>query len=218
MFRDLSNYDVFNSWLLEDADYTEGIELPVLKGTDQVPDRLGLYSTAFSTGTNALDFWPCPYEHDKKFVRIWRNPKRYIPILLRYPGVISPDFSMYRNMPAAMQQWACFKGRAIAHRIEHDGGIVVPNVRWADERSFEYCFEGLPKHSTLAVGSHGCIKMREDRRWFMLGLEQLVVRLEPRTLVVYGAAPEDVFSCVRSAGVRIVQFESKFSSSHKAGD
>lgn len=94
----------------------------------------------------------------------------------------------------------------------------MPNVRWADERSFEYCFEGLPKNSTLAVGSHGCIKMREDRRWFMLGLEQLVVRLEPRTLVVYGAAPEDVFSRVMNAGVRIVQFESKFASTHKAGD
>ncbi len=218
MFHDLSNYDVFNSYLLEGAEYTSGIELPILKGTDEVPNDVQLYSAAFCSRTGCLDSWPCPYEHDKKFIRIWHNPKRYIPILLRYPGIISPDFSMYRNMPAEMQQWSCFMGRAIAHRVEFDGGTVIPNVRWADERSFSYCFDGLPERSTLAVGTHGCVKTKEDRYWFARGLKELEARLEPETLVVYGAAPADLFECVDRAGTRIMRFDSVFALTHKRGE
>lgn len=218
MFRDLSNYDVFNSWLLEGANYTGGIELPILRGTDEVPGAVQLYSVAFSSKSERLDSWPCSYEHDKKFVRVWRNPKRYIPILLRYPGIISPDFSMYRKMPAEMQQWSCFMGRAVAHRVEFDGGTVLPNVRWADERSFAYCFDGLPERSTLAVGTHGCIKTAEDRYWFAQGLQELERRLKPKTLVVYGAAPEELFECVIRAGTRIVQFDSVFALTHERGE
>lgn len=39
---------------------------------------------------------------DFKFNRIWNNPKRYLEFLKNFKGIISPDFSLYRNMPLSM--------------------------------------------------------------------------------------------------------------------
>ena len=54
-----------------------------------------------------------------------------------------------------------------------DNGIeVIPNVRWNDERTYEFCFDGIEKNKTVAVGTHGCIKRKEDKTFFKIGLAQ----------------------------------------------
>lgn len=207
--------DVFNSFLLKNADYTSDYELPILRGTTEIPGKLVLFSEAIKQGGDSSNAWTCFYEFDEKFQRIWLNPNKYLRKLLQRPGTLSPDFSMYRNMPHPIQLESCFKNRAIAHWLEEQGLPVIPNVRWADERSFRYCFDGIPPHTTIAVGSHGCLRYKEDRFWFRFGLEELVSRLSPSTLVVYGAAPVDIFEPALEQGIPIVTFESKFSQTHR---
>ena len=46
---------------------------------------------------------------------IWNQPYKYLKILKRFKGVISPDFSLYRKMPLCMQKWSTYQGRALAH-------------------------------------------------------------------------------------------------------
>ncbi len=215
MFGDLSKYDVFNTCLLHGAQYAGDLEMPVLQGTDQVPNKLVPFSKAMARSFTDRDCWVCFYEHDIKFVRLWRHPEKYIDRLLEFRGIVSPDFSMYRNMPAVMQYWSCFMGRAIAHRCEADGGVVLPNVRLSDTRSFKYCLDGLPQGSGIAVGTHGCIKRGDDRRMMALCVAEIVERLTPKFIVVYGSAPDDVFESALEAGIGIVAFESQFSQTHK---
>lgn len=40
---------------------------------------------------------------DYQFQRVWNQPDRYIPLLRKFGAVCAPDFSMYTDMPLAMQ-------------------------------------------------------------------------------------------------------------------
>lgn len=166
---------------------------------------------------NTADFnqWVMFYEHDVKFERLWNNPKQYLPKLKEFKGIISPDFSLYRNMPLVMQEWNTYRSRALAHWLQENGIEMIPNVRFNDERTYEFCFDGIEKNKTVAVGTHGCMKRIEDKELFILGLEEMVKRLSPKTIIVYGAAPEDIFRQYAACGIKIIPFESEFSKSRK---
>ena len=90
--------------------------------------------------------------------------------------------------------------RAIGHWLQTNGITVIPNIRFADERSFAFCCDGISKGSTIAVGSHGCIKGRVDRMYFKQGMEYIVHKLEPHRIIVYGKAPDDIFGTYQNAG------------------
>ena len=208
-------YDVFRSFLVEDADYEGDIELPKIKTSNLIPKKLVPFSKAMSKTWKDFDCWVMFYEHDVKFERLWNNPKRYLEKLKRFKGVISPDFSLYRNMPLVMQQWNTYRSRALAVWFQNNGIEVIPNVRFNDERTYDFCFDGIEKFKTIAVGTHGCIKSRVDKDYFKKGLAELVKRLSPKTIIVYGATPNDIFKVYKDAGIEIISFESEFSKSRK---
>lgn len=210
-----NNYDVFHSFLVEKADYDGYFELPKIRTSSQLPDRVITFSKAMARTWNDFDCWVMFYEHDVNFERLWHNPKQYLAKLKKFKGIISPDFSLYRNMPLCMQMWNTYRGRAIAVWLQNNGVEIIPNVRFNDERTYEFCFDGIEKFKTVAVGTHGCIKNRIDKDYFKDGLAEMVRRLSPRTIIVYGAAPDDIFKKYRDASINIMPFESEFSKSRK---
>lgn len=215
MFNDLSKYDVFNTYLLHDAEYAGELEMPILHGVDAVPKELIPFSKAIARKFTRRNCWVCFYEHDIKFIRFWRHPEKYMERLLEFEGIISPDFSMYRNMPTIMQFWSCFKSRALAHRYEADGGNLIPNIRLSDRRSHKPCLAGLPKNKTIAIGTHGCLKNLDDRKHTKENLEITLETLTPIRLLIYGAAPDDIFTPEIRHSVEVVTYQSLFSATHQ---
>ena len=210
-----SNYDVFHSFLVKEADYEGYIELPKIKTSNLIHKKLVPFSKAMSKSWNDFDCWVMFYEHDVKFERLWNNPKRYMEKLKKFKGVISPDFSLYRNMPLVMQQWNTYRSRALAVWLQKNGIEVIPNVRFNDERTYDFCFDGIEKFKTVSVGTHGCIKNKVDKDYFKKGLAELVKRLSPKIIIVYGATPDDIFKVYKDSGIEIIPFESEFSKSRK---
>lgn len=149
------------------------------------------------------------------FERLWNQPNKYLSILKKYAGVISPDFSVYRDMPLVMQHWNIYRSRAIGHWLQDNGLPVIANVRWSDDRTYELCCTGVPVNSSIAIGSHGCIKLLQERKHFIQGLDYVVNRLSPKTIIVYGTAPDAIFSKYTEAGVEILQFDSAYMIAHK---
>lgn len=43
----------------------------------------------------------------------------------------------------------------------------------------------------------------------------MVKQLQPHTIIVYGAAPDYIFSKYREMGITIIQFDSEFADTHK---
>lgn len=180
--------------------------MPVIQGTDQVPDRLVRFTDSRSRRRDDPDAWVVPYEHDTKLERVWNNAFEYMAGLLGHPGIVSWDFSMYRNMPFALQQWNCFRGRLLGSLYERLGGTCISNVRPTDARSLVYAFDGLPTEITIAMGSVGNLAHADDRCVFKMYVHEAMRRLRPVNIIVYGDAPENIFREALDAGVNVVAF------------
>ena len=205
--------DVFHSFLVKDAVYDGRIEIPVLQPVDLIPNRLISFSKAMST--KDYDQWVHFYEDDCCFERVWNRPNLYLPKLKKFRGVITPDYSLYRDMPLVMQMWNTYRGKALGHWWQMQGLSVIPNIRTADERSFSFSCNGVPRGSTICIGTHGCLKNRADRELFKKGMTFIVNELAPSQIVMYGAVPNDILGICAARNVPVISFQSEFALTRK---
>lgn len=205
--------DVFKSFLVENASYDGDVEIPVLNGTFDTPDELILFSKF--KNTNGNNKWICFYEDDSKIERFWNTPKKYLDMMRKAKGVILPDFSVFRDMPLAQQNWNIYRSRALGTWLESQDIEIIPNIRWADNRTHETCCLGVKESSTIAIGTHGVIKKNEERYYFINGLDYVVKRLKPKNIVIYGAAPKNIFEKYKLLGINICQFDSEINRYHQ---
>ena len=136
-------------------------------------------------------------------------------MLKQFGGIITPDCSLALGQSDCLQQTNTYFHCAVGFYLQENGIAVIPNVRFNDVRTYEFCYDGMEKDKTVAVGTHGCIKRTEDKKLFKSGLEEMVKCLSPKTIIVYGAAPDDIFGQYAKRGIDIIPFESEFSKSRK---
>ncbi len=205
--------DVFNAFLVENAQFEGYLDIPVILYGNYKPKKLIAFSKAMRT--TEYDAWIHFYEDDVSFERIWTNPKKYLELFRRFEGVICPDFSLYRDMPLIMHLWNIYRSHAIGSWLQNNEIKIIANIRFSDSRTYTACCTGVYCNGTISVGSHGCLKCKEDRKELAEGLEYIVKVLKPRTIVVYGAAPDAIFQKYKEMGIEILQFESDFSRSRR---
>ena len=123
---------------------------------------------------------------DYRFERCWRKPDSQIEELKKYDGVLSPDFSMYTNYPQAMQIWQVYRNRWCACYWQSLGIKVIPTISWSDEESFKYCFLGVQKGATVAIGTVGVLNDEYAKTLFMQGFKEMLKQLEPKEILIYG--------------------------------
>ena len=128
---------------------------------------------------------------DYKFMNAWREPEKYLSRLKRFKAVVSPDFSVYTDFPRALQILACYRRAWCGAYWQSQGIDVIPDVRWGDHGSYDYCFDGMPKGGTVAVSTVG---IRNDTDWnnkekslFKDGFDEMMKRLKPKTIIFYGS-------------------------------
>jgi len=143
---------------------------------------------------------------DYQFERVWNNPDRYIPILQQYEYVLTPDFSIYTDFPKALQIYNHYRKHWTGAYMQMNGINVIPTIAWSTPDSYEWCFDGEPTNSTVAVSSVGTQKDKQSKELFMMGYKEMVRRLEPESIIFYGSVPEE---CKENI-VRIKAFQEKF--------
>ncbi|MDR1840853.1 MAG: DUF4417 domain-containing protein [Holophagales bacterium] len=206
--------DVFDAEMVRGARYDGRYEFSVLEKSEHIPQNLVSFDKRNRAGgSNWLHF----YIHDYKFDGLWHNYKRNLDCFRKVAGVITPDFSLYRDMPLALQIESVYRNRAIGYWLQSNGIRIVPNIRWADERTYEFAFDGVSCGGTVAVGSHGCIKSNADRGYFLRGFDEMLRRLRPDTIVVYGRIPKEIDVDALKGSVNIISFDSEFHVSHNKG-
>jgi len=183
---------------------TETNQYPKLWATHSVPNKLIPFNTALQPDADT-DTYVHFFIDDYQFDRVWRSPERYLPILSRYKGIIAPDFSLFIDMPLAMQKWNVYRNRVLAAYYANAGIDVIPSIGWGDERSYAFCFEGLPKHGTVALSSSGCLTNKISIHYFTQGFNMMMESLEPRAVLYYGRQAKKIFD---RCNCRIVQYGS----------
>jgi len=154
------------------------------------------------------------YEHDRKFARIRRNPTQWIEFCKKFKIVISPDFSLYWSMPLEQQKANKEFNLYFANELAKQKSEVIYNVRFGDELSYDFCFDGFPKNGTIAVGTHGCAKRYDERIVFESGFTEMIRRLTPKIVVVYGYANLTVFRWFENSGGIVFRIPSEFERTH----
>ena len=185
-----TRYDVFNSFLVSNATYYGIEEFPVVKSCNIIPNKIITFSVAMKTSN--YNQWVCFYELDYLFMRIWKQPKRYIEKLKKFKGVISPDFSLYVNMPLCMQKYHTYMGRALANWFIENGINVIPNVRVGDNRTYDFVFDGLISGDIIAIGTVGSCRKNAERKILIEGIRESIHRLNPSNIIIYGSLPKEI--------------------------
>ncbi len=158
------------------------------------------------------------YLHDSRYGDILKNPKKYDSILGKFDGIVTPDPTIIIGRSRCLHVMATYYNRAIGCYEQRRGLPVVPNVRWGDPSTYEFCFLGIPKHSIVAISTHGAIARDVKtgsllRRYFKMGLDEMLVQLEPSDVLVYGFMPSDIFGdCITKT--RFHRFPSEFERTH----
>ncbi len=126
--------------------------------------------------------------YDYKFERVWKEPDRDIERLKPYRAVLSPDFSMYLEMNPAMQLYNTFRNRWCGASFANQGLRVIPTVSWGNENTFDFCFLGIPKGSTVAVSTYMVSEhdnRKDQKEFFMKGYREMLKRIEPERIICY---------------------------------
>lgn len=120
---------------------------------------------------------------DYRFESIYNNPEKKIETLKKYKAVLTPDFSMFVEMPIALQLFSTFKNRWVGAYLQEQGIRVISTVRWGDLTSFNFCFDGIEKGSIVAVSTIG---IKKEKSHFMLGYNEMLSRIKPSKIICYG--------------------------------
>jgi hypothetical protein len=109
-------------------------------------------------------------------------------------------------MPKAMQIWNHYRRMWMGAYYQREGIRVIPAPCWSDEESFEFCFDGMPKDSTIIISSVGCVQNRLVRARFNRGFDEALKRLTPSQIILYGCIDDDMR--LRMDGIPYVHIES----------
>lgn len=123
-------------------------------------------------------------------------------------AIIAPDFSLYLDMPVAMQIWNTYRSRAVGYYLTKLGFNVIPNVRWTDENSYSFAFDGLYMGQIVAVGTLGCSKENVDKILLVNGFIEMIKRVKPKLIIIYGPVCKELKCVLERYNVNYKKFDS----------
>lgn len=122
---------------------------------------------------------------DYRFEPIYRNPERSLKKLSRYRFLLTPDNSLYSEMPLWRQLESVGMSRWVGAYWQSKGLLVIPTISWAQPSSYRFCFDGIEKKSIIAIGMIGC---KHERIPFMKGYNAMLEIIEPSLIICFGKA------------------------------
>lgn len=200
----------YNLQYVDELDVEGFYQMPTIEAVDHVPTDLMGFNYMLNTPNHeaGIHF----YLDDYQFERIWQRPEFYIEKLMPFDCVLSPDFSLYMDMPIAMKVWNVYRSRLIGQMCQRAGLVVIPTVSWAEADTFEFCFDGLPLHGTLSVSTIGVKREEAAFEIWRNGMDAMIERLEPIRLIVYGGKLEYDYG-----DVEVIYFENAVTERMKRG-
>ena len=171
-------------------------QMPVIKATDYVPDDLIGFN--YMLTADNFDCGVHFYIDDYQFERIWNQPQLYLDRISDFRCMLTPDFSLYTEMPIAMKIWNVYRSRLIGQMAQATGIEVIPTVSWAEKETFDFCFDGLPKHSTLSISTIGVKTKDYNFNLWKNGVDEMIKRLEPKTLLIYGGKVDYDYGSIKT--------------------
>lgn len=213
----------WNAFMVSKARFSPK-DIPLCQTTaEEPPEGMLTYKEAKTLYHKELrkgnkEFWNrdyvCFYEDDQDFdstCGIWYRPSNAYRVLKHFGGIITPDFSTYQDFPAPLKIWNTYRMRAFGNWYGNIcGNHVINNVRWGTPETYNYCFEGIPRFSMVAIGTVGGSPQHLiNRKRFESGLDAMMKVLCPHTILVYGSDRYTCFDRIKRQGVTVISYPGK---------
>ena len=167
--------------------------MPIIKAENHIPDDLLPFNYALSSKdfNKGIHF----FIDDYQFERLWNNPRKYMNVLGQFDCCLTPDFSLYLDMPIAMQIWNVYRSRMIGQIMQDNCITVIPTLSWSVPESYQFCFDGIEPGCTVAVSTTGVKESDFARNIWFDGMNEAIRRIQPAHVVVYGGDIGYKFDC-----------------------
>jgi hypothetical protein len=142
---------------------------------------------------------------DYRFEVCWTKPERPLTRLQRVGTSLTPDFSLWREMPMAVQLFQTYRSRWCGLWMLQHGIDVIPTVSWSTADSYRYCFAGLAACSVAAVSTVGVLRDREALRLFGDGYSAMLAIAQPSAVLCYGRWPKGLHQ-----GVPVIEYPTRW--------
>lgn len=178
------NWDPLHLSETFESDNAHGI--PVIRDTAELPNALIEWGSkpklleAAKTGNTAVHF----FLDDYRFESVWNHPERSLSLMQRVGYALSPDFSLWTDMPVAMQLWNVYRNRWLGRYWQAHGISVIPTISWS--LPWDFCYEGVEAGSIVAISTVGVLKNKAAHGLFRDGFTKMIEVIQPRAILCYG--------------------------------
>jgi len=218
--------DTFGAYVVKNVLVTGKYDLPVIGYFgDDLPDFLALYSNLqdySKTHNTCVTF----FEYDDIFdnnLGLWnaiihKNKRLLDKFEKRFTNVkyiVCPDYSITGDMPLCMQIFNIYRSRIVAIWLrENCGCIIIPNLRFNNKKSYEFCFDGISYNSVVCLSILGLCSKRVNVINLINGLHNAIIKINPKTIIVYGECSEHKFNKIfaecLSKNIHIIRPENNY--------
>lgn len=198
--------EIYKPFLVEGARFCWEFDIPECPCTAKdVPPYLIRY-TDLQEGSVYAGFVHF-YIYDYKFESVWNHPHAALKKFKRCGGIITPDFSTYQDMPAALKIYNTYRMRALGYWLGKNGVQVINNVRWGTPETYKYCFLGIPQNTIVSVSTVGCLGDKHDEDRFTEGLAVMVETLKPSHILMHGKRGRNFFDKYIERGIPVTFYD-----------
>lgn len=178
-------YDNFKLYYWHNATLVGKYRLPQLEPTQAVPNKVIGFNERKGI-SSPENYWVDFFIDDVMFEKFWNHPEVSFSNLKKFAGIITTDYSMFPEMLPGQIIWNCTRNRVMAYYLQQQGFNIIPVASWCTENDFEWCFDGLPENSSIAISTNGCLSSPYSRRIFLRGVEELETQKSPSHIIICG--------------------------------
>ncbi len=135
------------------------------------------------------------FTYDWLFENVYDKPELAMQKLSQYYAVLTPEFSLYWDMPKALQIYSTFKNRWCGAYFQKFGLNVIPTICCAGENSYEFCFDGIEEGSVVAVSTY-CREEYKDE--FIKSYNKMLEIIKPSGIICYGTPFDEMKGNIKS--------------------
>lgn len=189
----IRKYDVFKLYYWHNATLVGMYRLPQLEPTQAIPSQVISFNERNGI-KHPEQYWVDFFIDDALFENFWNHPEVSFDCLKRFAGIITTDYSMLPEMLPGQIIWNCTRNRVMAYFLQQHGFNIIPVASWCTEDDFEWCFDGLPERSSIAISTNGCLSSPYSHKMLLRGVEELYRKKAPSHLVVCGRRMQELES------------------------
>jgi|GEM_PF-1879833 len=163
---------------------------PQLDKVNYIPEEPAYPFNYLKSTVTKGSYWYHCFTAERNFHRLYNSFADYIELLKQAKGLISADFSLFRDYPEEILIEKCRANRLVDYALQQSGISMIPTAGFAGESSWEWCFDGLPIDSTVAITTNCLGRDRETHRLFVGGVNTMIKKIHPTAIVICGKVPD----------------------------